>query len=96
MRFGAALDLWHKGDLHDAQEEPKPQTPKGKSDADEAREELLTLDGWTGPKLRQRFYDDHGTDLVVADAVTVRSFKAALEKEAEAQDAEPAAQEAAS
>jgi hypothetical protein len=26
MRFGAALDLWHKGDLHvdDAQEEPAP------------------------------------------------------------------------
>ncbi|WP_432679394.1 hypothetical protein ACRAJ3_11580 [Rhodococcus pyridinivorans] len=31
MRFGAALDLWHKGDLHDAQEsnerEPEPAAP---------------------------------------------------------------------
>ena len=27
MRFGAALDLWHKGDLHDASEE------QGKLDA---------------------------------------------------------------
>lgn len=28
MRFGAALDLWHKGDLHvdDEQEKPKPDT----------------------------------------------------------------------
>jgi hypothetical protein len=37
MRFGAALNLWHKGDLHandDAEEQPKPRTeerpePKG-------------------------------------------------------------------
>ncbi|WP_418346136.1 hypothetical protein [Rhodococcus pyridinivorans] len=31
MRFGAALDLWHKGDLHEAQEanerEPEPAAP---------------------------------------------------------------------
>lgn len=35
MRFGAALDLWHKGDLHDAEEErgrapepePEPEPP---------------------------------------------------------------------
>jgi hypothetical protein len=30
MRFGAALDLWHKGDLH-ADDEPKPE-PKPKAD----------------------------------------------------------------
>ncbi|MFC4124889.1 hypothetical protein [Nocardia rhizosphaerae] len=39
MRFGAALDLWHKGDLHEAEQqrgrEPHP--------ADVAREELLEL-----------------------------------------------------
>lgn len=29
MRFGAALDLWHKGDLHaDTEEEPAPQVEK--------------------------------------------------------------------
>ena len=27
MRFGAALDLWHKGQLHDEESEPKPATP---------------------------------------------------------------------
>ncbi len=27
MRFGAALDLWHKGDLHDDTAEPEPAEP---------------------------------------------------------------------
>lgn len=31
MRFGAALDLWHKGDLHGEGEEDKPE-PKRKTD----------------------------------------------------------------
>jgi hypothetical protein len=30
MRFGAALDLWHKGDLHDAAEESGKADPIGK------------------------------------------------------------------
>lgn len=33
MRFGAALDLWHKGDLH-IEEETKPE-PRSDADADE-------------------------------------------------------------
>ena len=32
MRFGAALDLWHKGDLHADNPEPKPE-PKAKEPA---------------------------------------------------------------
>lgn len=28
MRFGAALDLWHKGDLHGADDEPEPTPQK--------------------------------------------------------------------
>ncbi|QEW26702.1 hypothetical protein [Roseovarius indicus] len=28
MRFGAALDLWHKGDLHAAEDEPEKEDPK--------------------------------------------------------------------
>lgn len=28
MRFGAALDLWHKGDLHAEDDEPKADAPK--------------------------------------------------------------------
>lgn len=27
MRFGAALDLWHKGDLHSGENEPPPEPP---------------------------------------------------------------------
>lgn len=38
MRFGAALDLWHKGDLHDASEEQgKNQAPAEESTAAPAR-----------------------------------------------------------
>lgn len=35
MRFGAALDLWHKGDLHGDEEPPKdePRKPAAKRDA---------------------------------------------------------------
>jgi hypothetical protein len=28
MRFGAALDLWHKGDLHEHKQELEPEVPK--------------------------------------------------------------------
>lgn len=39
MRFGAALDLWHKGDLHaDAQESPPPETRITSDQAAEIRE----------------------------------------------------------
>jgi hypothetical protein len=36
MRFGAALDLWHKGDLHahDAEEEPQQERPTRTTGAD--------------------------------------------------------------
>lgn len=62
------------------------------SDADAAREELLTKCtalGWTGPKLADRFNADYGTDIRVADAATVRGFTAALLSEAESQDGAP-------
>lgn len=39
MRFGAALDLWHKGDLHDA----NTQRGSGPSAADAARNELRAV-----------------------------------------------------
>lgn len=39
MRFGAALDLWHKGELHaDAQESPPPETRITSDQAAEIRE----------------------------------------------------------
>jgi hypothetical protein len=41
MRFGMALDLWHKGDLHadedDAQQQPEPEAPSEMPDAEWAK-----------------------------------------------------------
>jgi hypothetical protein len=49
MRFGAALDLWHKGDLHGPDPEPKkanPATPTGglwEAQSEESREFLTGI-----------------------------------------------------
>ncbi|ASN72021.1 hypothetical protein 7S2_28 [uncultured Caudovirales phage] len=62
MRFGAALDLWHKGDLHDAEEAKGQQLPP----ADEARAELLEVLTTKGvdPKLAsEKFRSDFGAEL---------------------------------
>jgi len=55
MRFGAALDLWHKGDLHDAAEErgvaPEPATPvKVMQRPKVARDFLAEIDTADGDK----------------------------------------------
>lgn len=46
MRFGAALDLWHKGDLHadNADEEPVPKPEQKKRDAGPAQTGVITND----------------------------------------------------
>jgi hypothetical protein len=42
MRFGAALDLWHKGDLHDAAEEKgREDTPRQSAPAGDAGAQAL-------------------------------------------------------
>lgn len=85
MRFGAALDLWCKGDP-DAPEEERVD-PKI-VEANEARGELLELlkpYGWTPSKLKKRYTDDYDADLLAADADTVRNFAAILESEAKDQ-----------
>lgn len=60
MRFGAALDLWHKGDLHEV-EEAKGTEP---SDADKARAallETLTFKKITPTEATEKFFaDGHG------------------------------------
>jgi len=49
MRFGAALDLWHKGDLHadepgvDADDKPKADAPRGKAQQDAPQESAAVL-----------------------------------------------------
>lgn len=55
MRFGAALDLWHKGDLHAEPEEPEVAT-KRPSDAritDDQRSVLLTLSSEAGTDMQK-------------------------------------------
>ena len=44
MRFGAALDLWHKGDLHGAEDEPEADTAKAKPE-EPARDPRKIADG---------------------------------------------------
>ncbi|MGF7125048.1 hypothetical protein [Rhodococcus sp. BE178] len=72
MRFGAALELWHKGDLHDAaQAKGQPLSP-----ADEARNELLEVLAAKGvdPKhASEKFRLDFGAEL--RDATNVDAIK---------------------
>lgn len=71
MRFGAALELWAKGDP-DAPPPPKPKSP-----ADIARDDLRTLaerNGLDVRKLAARFKDDYNLDIRKADEATVRGF----------------------
>lgn len=66
-----------------------PAPPK--SDADIARDDLLTKGtelGWTGQKLRTRFYQDYSVDLLAAEAAVIRAFTSVIVSEAESQDAE--------
>lgn len=51
MRFGAALDLWHKGDLHVENDEPAKSVPESSKSI--ARSEFDALDSETQQKLRQ-------------------------------------------
>lgn len=47
MRFGAALDLWHKGDLHDAAEEQgKTDAPAETAPARKLQRKTVDLDIW--------------------------------------------------
>ncbi|MBP1626911.1 MAG: hypothetical protein H6Q00_1386 [Holophagaceae bacterium] len=41
MRFGAALDLWHKGDLHPESDEPKGAAPEART-----QEQESNTNGW--------------------------------------------------
>ena len=71
MRFGLALDLWCKGDP-DAAPSPKPKTP-----ADLARENLLKLvnaNKLDPRKLGKRFADDYGLSIAEADVETIQGF----------------------
>jgi hypothetical protein len=75
MRFGAALDLWHKGDLHGDEEEEKPPVKntrgpvipvaKGAMDALDEKRRSFLLD--TAEYVKERF---DANDVIAAhDAV---------------------------
>lgn len=71
MRFGAALELWCKGDLDAA------PPPKRESAADKARAALLKVikDGQLdAPTVAKRFLADYGVAIGTADAATVEGF----------------------
>ena len=75
MRFGAALDLWCKGD---------PDAAPAPSDASVARSELAAV--CKKARLRtseigKRFLDAHGIAISAADADTIRAFTKLVEQE---------------
>lgn len=87
MRFGAALDLWHKGDLRDAQEqrgtEPDPEqvaAEAARAQANAARNELLALIKEIDVAPREAFdkfnhmFKDKGTLDDTTDAGAIRSL----------------------
>jgi hypothetical protein len=72
MRFGAALDLWHKGDLHAAQQEPAPRTP-----LDDALDELgdaCAALGLNQTDVAAKFYAIHKKPPRQTSAEQVREF----------------------
>ena len=78
MRFGLALDLWCKGD-------PDAPTPKVKSAADFARDELLRViqvNKLDPAKMAAKFKADYGMDIQKADADTIIGFTTVLEQDA--------------
>jgi hypothetical protein len=50
MRFGVALDLWHKGDLHAGDDEPaaqqeRPSAPQQRTNGQQQSDQLAAVDG---------------------------------------------------
>jgi hypothetical protein len=58
MRFGAALDLWHKGILHLDMDEPEPPKPQGKPAAKPKEAAGLTEDDMADIGIALRESDD--------------------------------------
>jgi hypothetical protein len=84
MRFGVALDLWHKGDLH-ADEGPQPIGSGQPAEPDLADTARLVLakscddNGWDRDIVKNRFKAATGTDLRTAtDADGIEEFRKSL------------------
>jgi hypothetical protein len=84
MRFGAALDLWHKGDLHVVSADgDRPAPPEG-DPVREAKRELwqhAQAAGLDAAALAERYAEwARGELLADADATAVREFMASLKE----------------
>lgn len=63
MRFGAALDLWHKGDLHvEEGEEPKSEKTTTKTPPEPAKTALTETQAKYFPRIKAALDALHGTD----------------------------------
>lgn len=63
MRFGAALELWHKGELHATEDEPEPAKPARRNDGGGVAAEVLGTSPELEPETRQ-FLDELATDVI--------------------------------
>lgn len=82
MRFGAALDLWHKGDLHDAQGEQAPQRTELDDALDELDDAVAALNLQVG-EVASKFYAAHKKPPRESTAQIVREFIESLHDRAE-------------
>lgn len=74
MRFGAALDLWHKGDLHEANEKRGTQMDAAESARAELRQ-LLNEKGIDAADAVDRFAaDGHGALKTSTDVAAIRAL----------------------
>lgn len=74
MRFGAALDLWHKGDLHEANEKRGTKADAAESARTELRA-LLTKRGIDGADAVDRFAaDGHGVLRTSTDVDAIKAL----------------------
>lgn len=80
MRFGVALDLWHKGDLHieDAGESDEPEAPVDEDPVVRARRDLnaaITARGIGPARAAEKFAaDGHGALGASSDIVAIRAL----------------------
>jgi hypothetical protein len=74
MRFGAALDLWHKGDLHASDDEPVISPPKDEPKAAQKKQSaLITADQFLA--LRDRAEQAGVDESVIAKAASIDDLR---------------------
>ena len=88
MRFGAALELWHKGKLHEVEEDDTPKPPKGyddwRVDMTACASEGLAryAEAWKASKAAYREYaNDHDADWHAANKATAKQADDARAKQ---------------